>query len=119
MEYKMNNPMEVDKTHKIIIKHLFSITNEAEKKYYLLSKEKASHKFRRNLWSKKILGIMPVFLFIIGNSMITAHYLSSFSFEQTNDIFSYLCFIILSILGITIINARWIKIVAEKYAKKI
>lgn len=118
MEYEMNNPMEADKTHKIIIKYLISTTNEGAKKYYLRFKENASHKFRRNLWSKKSLGIMLVLIFIICNSMITAHYLSSFSFEQTNDMFSYVSFIVLSILGITIINARWIKIVAEKYAKK-
>lgn len=61
---------------------------------------------------------MLVFLFIIGNSMITAHYLSRFSFEQANDTFSYITFIILSILAIIIINAKWIKIVAENYAEK-
>lgn len=87
-------------------------------KYYLLYKENAIYKLKQNLWSKKILAIIFVLLFIIGNSAITAHYLTIFSFELKNDMFSYLGFIILSISGITIINARWIKIVAEKYADR-
>lgn len=118
MEYEMNNPVEANKTHKIIIKHLFSRTNETTKKCYFLFKENASHKFKRSLWSKKTLAIVLVLMFTICNSIITAHYLSSFSFEQTNDLFSYIGFIFLSISGITIINARWIKIVAEKYANR-
>lgn len=87
-------------------------------KYYLLQKEKINFKLKQNLWPKKILAIMFVLIFTIGNSIITAHYLTSFSFELKNDMFSYIGFIILSFFGIIIINARWIKIVAEKYAEK-
>lgn len=118
MKHKINDLMETDKTYKTSIKHLFSKGSNTIIKYCLLFEQNTSHKLRYNLWSPKIWGIMIVLLFIIGNSMITAHYLSSFSFEQANDMFSYLGFIILSIFGITIINAKWIKIVAEKYAGK-
>lgn len=107
-----------DKTYESSKKGLISKTSDTAKMYCFLFKEKVRYGFRRNLWSKKSLGIMLVLIFTICNSMITAHYLSIFSFEQTNDMFSYLGFIILSFFGITIINARWIKIVAEKYAKK-
>ncbi|WP_281299302.1 hypothetical protein [Flavobacterium limnophilum] len=110
--------MKTNKTLKNSTKHLFSRRSDTTTKYCLLFEQKISHKLRQNLWSPKIWGIMLVFLFIIGNSIITAHYLSRFSFEQTNDTFSYIAFIILSILGITIINAKWIKIMAEKYARK-
>jgi len=87
-------------------------------KYYLLHKEKINFKIKQNFWSKKNLAVLFVLLFTIGNSIITAHYLTSFSFELKNDMFSYIGFIILSVFGITIINAKWIKIVAEKYAEK-
>jgi hypothetical protein len=110
--------MKTNKTHKNSIKHLFSRRSDTTIKYSFLFEQNTSYKLRQNLWNPKIWGIMLVFLFIIGNSIITAHCLSSFSFGQTNDTFSYIVFIILSILGITIINAKWIKIVAEKYARK-
>ena len=110
--------MKTNKMHKNSTKHLFSKGSNTTIKYCLLFEQNISQKLRQNLWNPKIWGIMLVFLFIIGNSLITAHYLSSFSFEQTNDTFSYIAFIILSFLGITIINAKWIKIVAEKYAGK-
>ena len=111
MKHKSDNLMETSKTS---IKHLFSRVSNTTIKCFLSFKQSINYK----VWSPKIWGIMIVFLFIIGNSIITAHYLSSFSFEQTNDMFSYIAFIVLSILGITIINAKWIKIVAEKYAGK-
>lgn len=118
MKHKIDNLMEADKKCKTSIKHLFSKGSDTTIKYCLLFEQNISHKLKHNLWSPKIWGILLVFLFIIGNSLITAHYLSSFSFEQTNNMFSYIAFIILSILGITIINAKWIKIIAEKYAGK-
>lgn len=57
---------------------------------------------------------MLVLFFITDNSIIIADYLSSFSFEQTNDTLSYRSFIILSILGITIINAKMDKNSVQK-----
>lgn len=110
--------MKTNKTHKNSIKHLFLTGSDTTIKCGLLFEQNISHKLRQNLWNPKIWGIILVFLFITGNSMITAHYLSRFSFEQTNNTISYIAFIILSILVITIINAKWIKIVAENYAKK-
>lgn len=107
MEYEI----KVDRIAKINIKPNLI-------KYASLSKKYASHKLKWKLWSKKSLAITVVFVFAICNSLVTAHFLSNFSFELTNDIFSYLVFIIASVFGIGIINARWIKIVAEKYANK-
>jgi hypothetical protein len=118
IKHEIDNLMEAIKKNKNSIKHLFSRGSDTIIKYCLLFKQNLSYKLRQNLWNPKIWGIMLVFLLIIGNSIITTHYLSSFSFEQTNDTFSYIAFIILSIFGITIINAKWIKIVAEKYARK-
>jgi hypothetical protein len=110
--------METNKTNKIPKKHLISRISHSITKYCFLFKENASYKLKQNFWSKKNLAIVFVLLFAIGNSIITAHYLSRFSFELANDTFSYIAFIILSILVITIINAKWIKIVAEKCAGK-
>jgi len=118
MKYEIDNLMETGKTYKSIIKDMISISRETAKRYCLIFKENAIYKLKQNLWRKKILAIMFVLIFTIGNSLITAHYLTSFSFELKNDIFSYIGFIILSIFGITIINAKWIKIVAEKYADR-
>lgn len=118
MKHKIDKLVQVGKTAKNTIKYLISKGSNTTIKYCLLFEQNTSHKLRYNLWSPKIWGIMLVFLFIIGNSLITAHYLSRFSFVQANDTSSYIAFIILSFLGITIINAKWIKIVAEKYARK-
>lgn len=106
------------KTYKTNTNHLFLIRSDAATRFCLFFKLSVIPKLRLNLWCIKRLVLMLVFLFAICNSMITAYYLSSFSFEQTNNTFSYLGFIILSFTGITILNAKWIKIVAEHYAKK-
>lgn len=110
--------METDKTNKIPKKDLISRISDTTTKYFFLLKKEASFQLRQNLWSKKIIAILFVLLFTIGNSMVTAHYLSRFSFELQSDMLTYLGFIIFSIFGITIINAKWIKIVAEKYANR-
>ena len=117
MECEIKNPTGADEigesdTQLLISKKGNSIKN------YLRFDDGLNNVLRRNSrgfnWS-----IILVLLFTICNSMITAHYLTSFSFELKNDMFSYFGFIILSIFGIAIINARWIKIVAEKYAEKL
>jgi hypothetical protein len=118
MKYEIDTLMELGKTYKTNIKHLFSIKSHTSIKFFCFSNKIVSYKLRQSLLNPKIWGIMLVFLFIIGNSVITAHYLSCFSFGQTNDTFSYIAFIILSFSGITIINAKWIKIVSEKHARK-
>ncbi|SHG57947.1 hypothetical protein SAMN05443549_10511 [Flavobacterium fluvii] len=118
MKHKIDNVMETGKTNKTYIKHLISRISKTATKYCFLFKENAGFQLRQKLWSKKILAILFVLIFTIGNCMVTAHYLSSFSFELKNDMFSYLAFIILSIFAIIIINAKWIKIVAEKYADR-
>jgi hypothetical protein len=116
MKYKIDNVMETGKTNKTYMKELISRISYKATNYCFLFKGNACFRFKENLLSKKNLAILFVLLFAIGNSIITAHYMSRFSFELANDTFSYLAFIILSIFGITIINAKWIKIVAEKYA---
>ena len=110
--------METDKPNKTYLKHLISRISNTATKYYSLFKENASYKLKQNLSSKKNLAVLFVLLFTIGNSIITAHYLSRFSFELKNDMLAYVGFIFFSFFGITIINAKWIKIVAEKYANR-
>ncbi|MFM1775922.1 MAG: hypothetical protein RJA53_1532 [Bacteroidota bacterium] len=117
-EEERKNPSESDEIYESCTKYLISKTRDTTK-YTLLLKENTSYGFRRNLWGMKIWAIIILIISFIIHAIIATDYFTNYSFKPSKDAYLYTVLFFDFIFWMFIVTPKWIRIVAEEYARRL
>jgi hypothetical protein len=117
-EEEEHNPIKADEIYDSCTKYLKTKTRDTTK-HNLLFKENTSYGFRRNLWGMKTWAIVILIVSTIVHLIFATAFFSNYSFKPNKDAYLYVGFLMIFIFWIFIVTPKWIRIVADEYAKRL
>lgn len=118
LKYENDHPAECDIIYESWIDWLKTKTRD-KKKYSLIFEENVNYGFRRNLWGIKPFGIIFSIIALLA-SLINA----IIHFQNNKSMLLYILIVIMIntlfiIFWIIIVSAKWVRLAANEYAKRL